>query len=104
MTVYNVDFEGKEWILAVVPSSALEKTKENSAKKFIPKNKKKLEKASSKLYKSNFASYEEAVNAGEEFIKDNFNLKSPFKWEMNIEEKTKEKYEKKGKPTVNSKK
>jgi transposase len=93
-----------DWRLIVVYSSELEKLKIANAKRNIPKYKTKIEKLSAKLSKTNFASHEEAEAAGQLFVKKNFTLKTPFKWELKVQKIVKEKYLKRGKPTDTSEK
>jgi transposase len=101
---FDVQLGISEWRLIVVYSSALEKLKIANAKRNHPKYKIKIEKSSIKLSKIKFASEDEAKVAGELFIKENFTLKTPFKWEMKVEKTIIEKYLKKGKPTESSEK
>lgn len=101
---FDVPLGISDWRLIVVYSSELEKLKIANAKRNLPKNKIKIEKLSVKLSKTKFITQEEAETAGQLFIKKNFTLKAPFKWEMKTEKNITEKYLKKGKPTETSEK
>jgi transposase len=101
---FDVSIGIGDWRLIVVYSSELEKLKIANAKRNIPKYKTKIEKLSAKLSKTNFASHTEAEAAGQIFVKKNFTLKTPFKWELKVEKIVKEKYLKRGKPTDTSEK
>ena len=101
---FDVPLGISEWRLIVVYSSELEKLKISNAKRNLPKNKIKIEKLSTKLFKTKFISQEEAEVAGKQFAAKNFTLKTPFKWEMKIEKIIKEKYSKRGKTTEGSEK
>ena len=104
ITSFDVPIGISNWRLIVVYSSELEKLKIANAKRNMPKNKVKIEKLCAKLSKTKFASQEEAEAAGQLFATKNFTLRTPFKWEMKIEEIVTEKYLKKGKPTEKSEK
>lgn len=95
---YDISINDFDWRLVVVYSSALQKTKETTAKRNYLKNKERLEKSAIKLSKNTFDTDSEAMAAGEEFVKANISTKVPFKYEISVEKKETSKYNKRGKP------
>jgi transposase len=104
LKTYQTHFDGFEWRLLVVYSSELERLKESTAKRNYPKQKEKLDNLSKKLLNTEFETYEQAKTAGDIFIKKNISERTPFKYEIRVEEKVIEKYAKRGKPSKKSEK
>lgn len=87
------------WRILVIHSSALQKAKETSATRRLPKRKQQLEKKAGQLARKAFTTHSEAVCYAEQFVKDLIGLESPFEYQIRVEEKTVEKYARPGKPT-----
>lgn len=101
---FDYSINDHNWRLVVAYSSELEKEKKATAERNHPKNKEKLEKSASKLSKIPFDTAEEAMAAGDMFIKEHIGLRTPFKYETSIEKKEISKYKKRGKPNKTSEK
>ena len=104
VTAFCAELGQNQWRLLVIHSSALEKAKIETAKRQLPKKQKKLTDAAQKLAKKSFESENEAKEAAETFIQDSISIHNPFVCTYGIQSKTEEKYEKRGKPTKDSKK
>ena len=88
-----------EWRLVVVHSTALQKSKEKTMAKSLPKKRERIEKQAIKLNKKIFKTEPEARVYADEFIKNNIGLETPFSYQVEIITEVEEKYARPGKPT-----
>ena len=90
------------WRLTVVHSTTLQKTKEKSMQKSLPKKRERIEKQAAKLNKKEFETMAKAEAAALEFAEKHITLEKPFTYEVNIISETTEKYARRGRPTADT--
>jgi len=101
---FDVKLGENEWRVLIVHSSALERTKEATASRKLPEVKEKLSKAAVKLGKRGYDTLEEATKAADEFVQARTGLQTLFGCEVEVGSETIEKYERPGRPGLNTKK
>lgn len=101
---YDVKLGKYDWRLLVVHSSALEATKEATAKRKLPEAKVELTKAAETLSKKSYETPEEALKAGERFLEKRKGYKKLIDAQVGVETKTTSKYAKPGRPAKGAKK
>jgi transposase len=101
---FDINFERFPWRLIVIYSSELKKLKEATAKRNFEKNKETILSNFKKISKKDYDTYDEAYQAGNQFVEKNISLSRPYKYKLEVEKVVQEKYAKKGKPGKNSEK